>query len=152
LAVVTLDGTVTPLGLTGIFDAVAPSPDGRYFYVAQLHRPYSYLVPAERFPVTLTVHDRTGRPVHQLADLPLAENVPIPTGSVRTGPREVEWRADAPATLSWFEALDGGDAGRAADWRDEWCLLAAPFSGPRFSGRNWRCVRRPSYGAMTSGP
>ena len=133
LALVSLDGNVTPLGLEGIFDDVAPSPDGKYFFIAQLHRPYSYLVPEERFPVTLTVRDRTGKLVHTLADLPLAENVPIPANSVRTGPRRIGWRADAPATLSWFEALDGGDAGKPADWRDEWCLLPAPFTGPKIS-------------------
>jgi dipeptidyl aminopeptidase/acylaminoacyl peptidase len=133
LALVSLDGAVTPLGLEGLFDEASPSPDGRYLLVAQLHRPYSYLVPASRFPVTLTIRDRAGRLRHTVAALPLAENIPIPTNSVRTGPRDVAWRADAPATLSWFEALDGGDAGRAAAWRDEWFTLPAPFNGGKIS-------------------
>ena len=133
LALVSLDGTVTSLGLEGIFAGATPSPDGKYLLIEQLHRPYSYLVPAERFPVAITIRDRAGKLVHSLVDLPLAENVPIPTNSVRTGPRSVGWRADAPATLSWFEALDGGDAGKAAEWRDEWFTLAAPFTGPKAS-------------------
>ncbi len=133
LALVSLDGTVASLGLEGIFEEAAPSPDGKYLLIAQLHRPYSYLVPESRFPVTLSVRDRAGQVVHTLADLPLAENVPIPTNSVRTGPRAVRWRADAPATLSWFEALDGGDAGRAAEWRDEWFMWPAPFTGQKIS-------------------
>ena len=41
-----------------------------------------------------------------LASLPLAEQVPI--RGVPTGPREHEWRATAPATVVWVEALDGG--------------------------------------------
>ncbi len=133
LALVSLDGAVSSLGLEGIFEDAAPSPDGKYLLVEQLHRPYSYLVPESRFPVTLTVRDRAGKLVHTLADLPLAENVPIPANSVRTGPRVVRWRADTPATLSWFEALDGGDAGRPAEWRDEWFMLPAPFTGQKIS-------------------
>jgi dipeptidyl aminopeptidase/acylaminoacyl peptidase len=86
------------------------------------------------------VHDRTGKLVHTVADLPLAENIPIPTGSVRTGPRNVTWRADAPATLSWMQALDGGDAGKEAALRDEWFTHAAPFAGPPVSQQKfaWR--------------
>jgi dipeptidyl aminopeptidase/acylaminoacyl peptidase len=129
LALVNLDGKVTALGLRGIIGNAAPSPDGRYLLVTTWHRPYSYLVPVVRFPTKLTVHDRAGKLIHTVADLPLAENIPIPTGSVRTGPRDVTWRADAPATLSWVQALDGGDAGRDAERRDEWFTHAAPFAG-----------------------
>ncbi len=62
-----------------------------------------------------------------IADLPLEEEIPITFASVGTGPRSLAWRADAPATLSWVEALDGGDAGREAAQRDRMFLLAAPF-------------------------
>jgi dipeptidyl aminopeptidase/acylaminoacyl peptidase len=65
--------------------------------------------------------------VHQVADLPLQEEVPIAFGSVPTGPRAVGWRADAAATVTWSEALDGGDAGRDAEERDRVFMLAAPF-------------------------
>ncbi len=133
LALVSLDGKVAPLGLRGLIANAAPSPDGRYLLVATWSRPYSYLVPVSRFPTKIAVHDRTGKLVHPVADLPLAENIPIPTGSVRTGPRSVSWRADVPATLSWVQALDGGDAGRNAALRDEWFTHAAPFTGPPIS-------------------
>ncbi len=137
LALVSLDPSttsgpaakITSLGLRGLIGNAAASPDGRYLLVTTWNRPYSYLVPVTRFPTKVTVHDRTGKLVHTVADLPLAENIPIPTGSVRTGPRGVTWRADAPATLSWMQALDGGDAGREAALRDEWFTHAAPFAG-----------------------
>jgi len=129
LALVSLDGTVTGLGLRGLIGNAAPSPDGRHLLVTTWQRPYSYLVPVNRFPTRIAVLDLTGREVHRVAELPLAENIPIPTGSVRTGPRSVTWRADAPATLSWVQALDGGDAGREAATRDEWFVHAAPFTG-----------------------
>ncbi len=146
LALVTLDGRVTPLGLRALVGDVAPSPDGQYLLVTTWTRPYSYFVPVDRFPMRATVHDRTGKVVRTVAELPLAENIPISNGSVRTGPRQIAWRADAPATLSWLQALDEGDAGRVAPRRDAWFTQAAPFAsapveqqkfGYRVSGVTW---------------
>jgi len=84
--------------------------------------------------------------VYQLTDLPLAEDVPIAFGSVRTGRREAEWRADAPATLCWAEALDGGDAGAEAEENASQHLPGEQNLGPaapgfrdlRFFGRSLR--------------
>jgi hypothetical protein len=39
--------------------------------------------------------------------------------SVRTGKRNMSWRADKPASLYFVEALDGGDQSKKADYRDE---------------------------------
>jgi dipeptidyl aminopeptidase/acylaminoacyl peptidase len=129
VARVSLDGTVTPIGMPGLVVGLAPSPDGRYLLVQSLHRPFSYLVPAERFPRRIEVWDLDGKGVRTVADLPLEEEIPISFDSVATGPREVSWREDAPATLFWVEALDGGDAGKPAAERDRAVLLAAPFQG-----------------------
>lgn len=146
LARVSIEGTVTPIGEPGQIWRFDPSPDGRFVLVETLHRPFSYLVPAYRFPRRIEVVDLTGRQVFQLGDLPLQEGVPIPFGSVPTGPRDVEWRADAPATLVWAEAQDGGDAGRPAEVRDKVFMLPAPFRGApatlatlglRYGGTNW---------------
>ncbi len=129
LVVLGLDGTVRPLGQPAVTTSVTASPDGRYLLTETLVRPYSYLVPWSRFPTTTRVLSlATGAPVATIAELPLAESVPIAFSSVRTGPRDVEWRADAPATLAWAEALDGGDAARDADLRDRLFLLDAPFT------------------------
>jgi dipeptidyl aminopeptidase/acylaminoacyl peptidase len=129
LARVDLDGKILRLGSPGLRRA-APSPDGKYLLVETVHRPYSYLVPLNRFPVRAEVWDANGAPVKQVADLPLREQVPISFDSVPAGPREIHWRADAPATLAWVEALDGGDAGKKAEMRDRVDLLAAPFADP----------------------
>jgi dipeptidyl aminopeptidase/acylaminoacyl peptidase len=122
-----LDGTVTALGDPGIIDLFSPSPDGRYILVQEVRKPFSYTVPAWRFPLAIEVWDRGGRTVKSVSELPLADDVPVPFGSVRTGVRRVEWRADADATLLLVEALDGGDAGVEAELRDRLSLLAAPF-------------------------
>ncbi len=147
VARVTLAGAVTPLGTPGLVANADPSPDGRFVRVDLVQRPFSYLVPVGRFPVTVDVLDaRTGARVHRLAEVPLRENVPIAAGSVPEGPRSIDWRADAPATLAWVEALDGGDGRRAADVRDRVLMLAAPFTGTpvtlatlplRFGGIQW---------------
>lgn len=120
-------GKVTPLGKPGIFETVAPSPDGRHLLVARVHKPYSYLHPIFRFPEVVEVWDRAAQKVYELADLPLADR--IPTEGVRTGPRAYEWRADEPATLLWVEALDGGNPKEKAPHRDRILTLAAPFQG-----------------------
>ncbi|RMH74068.1 MAG: S9 family peptidase, partial [Actinomyces sp.] len=99
-----LDGTVTPLGAPGLVADATPSPDGRFLLVEMIHEPFSYLVPAYRFPHRIEVWDRDGNRVAELADLPLAEEVPTGFGSVPTGMRNVAWRADAPATVVWTEA------------------------------------------------
>lgn len=126
---VSLDGTVKTLGLRGILSA-DPSPDGQYLLIRSIERPYSFRVPAFRFPLRIALHHADGSLARVIAELPLADAVPIPAGSTRTGPRNVSWRTDAPATLAWFEARDGGDGGRPAEVRDELLLLAAPFAGP----------------------
>ncbi len=140
------DGQVTPLGRPGLVASVSPSPDGRNLLVETLHKPFSYLVPANRFPHRSEVWDLEGHVVRTVADLPLQEEIPITFGSVGTGPRDLSWREDAPATLAWVEALDGGDAGREAKERDRVLTLAAPFQGDptplvtlgfRFEGVNW---------------
>jgi dipeptidyl aminopeptidase/acylaminoacyl peptidase len=141
-----LDGTASPLGAPGIIDLFAPSPDGRFVLVQTVRKPFSYTVPAWRFPLDIAVWDAAGKVVKKVAELPLADDVPVPFGSVRTGIRRVEWRSDADATLLLVEALDGGDAGAEAGLRDRLTLLAAPFEADpqrladidhRYGGVSW---------------
>lgn len=144
---VSLDGKRTRLVEPAVIDEATPSPDGRYLLVQTLHEPWSYHVPASRFPVRIQVIDRTTKKVvYEVADLPLADNIPITFGSVRTGRRTVGWRNDEAATLYWVEALDGGDAGKEASERDAVYTLAAPFEGKpallwksalRYGGVSW---------------
>ena len=145
-AKITLDGRVTLLGSPGLLWRTEPSPDGKYLLVETLHRPFSYLVPAARFPRKVEVWDLDGRVVRTIADLPLQEEIPTAFGSVPAGPRGFSWRDDAPATLVWAEALDGGDAGKEVAERDRLYMLPAPFSGEkkplvtlalRYSGLTW---------------
>ena len=127
LKVVNLDGSARPLGNPGVIESGVPSPDGEYVLVTERHHPYSFLRPYESFPERVSVIAiKTGKSV-QLADKPLEDNVSIVRDAVATGPREYGWRSDAPATLFWVEAGDGGDPRKNAEVRDSLYLRNAPF-------------------------
>jgi dipeptidyl aminopeptidase/acylaminoacyl peptidase len=129
LGIVSLDGTVNLIGEPGLHFSVAPSPNGEYLFVSTVHRPFSYVVTVRDFPTRLAVWDMTGKVVKEIADLPLQDNVSTAFDAVAPGPRGVRWRADAPATLVWVEALDGGDVSKQTAKRDRMVALAAPFTG-----------------------
>src|SRR5207237_5154323 len=69
-----------------------------------------------RFPTDVEVWDLRGTLVERVASEPLAEQVPI--DGVRVGPRDYAWRATAPATLVWTEALDEGDTFKNVPYQD----------------------------------
>ncbi|HEX3744004.1 MAG TPA: prolyl oligopeptidase family serine peptidase [Bryobacteraceae bacterium] len=150
----TVTGKGTPLGKPGIVRSVRPSPDGKFFLVTSVHRPFSYLHPATQFPSDIEVWDRTGKTVHHVASLPLGgvgRGGFDPTGDDNqlppppSGTRNLQWRTSQPATLLWVENIGplpprtargrGARAARGADAtppppRPERMLtLAAPFTG-----------------------
>lgn len=124
-----LDGTTTRILAPDLVDELTVSPDGAWMLVRSIHRPFSYHVPVSRFPKRTVVIARDGGKTVEIADLPLADEVPIARGSTRTGRRTIGWRSDAAATLYLVEALDGGDASAEAEKRDRLSLLSAPFIG-----------------------
>ena len=127
LVQITLTGEQTPI-VNGLFKDFAPSPDGQWLKVISTHRPFSYQVPLSRFPKRTEIINLKGESAYVLADLPLAEEIPINFDSVRDGRRAAGWRADQPATLYWIEALDGGDARIESEYRDSVYTLSAPFT------------------------
>ncbi|NEQ51497.1 MAG: S9 family peptidase [Leptolyngbya sp. SIO3F4] len=146
LAHISLDGEITLLDKPDLIRNVIVSPDGQWLLRSTVHRPFSYQVPLARFPVRYEILNRQGEVIHELADLPLADDIPLAFDSVRQGKRSIGWRTDQPATLYWVEALDGGDASVSADYRDSLYTLAAPFNGTptelwrstlRFRGIAW---------------
>ena len=142
-----LDGSRRKIGEPGVIRGVEPSPDGRYLLAETIHHPYSYSLQEDSFPRRIEVWNlKDASPAHLVVDRPLQDEVPIAFGSVETGPRSVSWRDDAGATLVWTEALDGGDGGAEAEWRDQVFLLEAPFQGKpkpviklsnRYGGVQW---------------
>ncbi|HEY2323700.1 MAG TPA: prolyl oligopeptidase family serine peptidase, partial [Thermoanaerobaculia bacterium] len=124
-----LDGTVKGIVLYGPVANATPSPDGKWVLVETLHRPYSYNVPYYRFPTAIDVYNIEDQHRYRtIADLPLAEDVPIDFDAVAQGPRDVEWRDDKPATLFWAEAQDKGNPRIEAAVRDKLFTLDAPWN------------------------
>jgi hypothetical protein len=95
-------------------------------------------------PQDVEIWNRQGQLVRKIADLPLAENVPI--NGVPTGPRSYRWQPVDSASLVWVEALDQGDLRNKVPQRDRILALKAPFSGEptevarleyRYTGISW---------------
>jgi dipeptidyl aminopeptidase/acylaminoacyl peptidase len=132
LQLIRLDAAAKPLGKAGVFEDATPSPDAAYVLLLERHHPYSYLLPFERFPERVSVLSVKTGAAKQLADTPLEDNVPNIRDAVPAGPRDYEWRSDAPASIFWAEAGDGGDPRKDATVRDSLFLLDAPFeAAPR---------------------
>ena len=118
-------GTVEPLGEPGMYADVSASPNGKFLLVERLTPPWSHRHAWWRFGHDVEVWKADGTLLRTVASLPLADAVPI--HGVAEGPRMVGWRATAPATLVWTEALDGGDWSNEVDHRDRLLTLKAPF-------------------------
>jgi dipeptidyl aminopeptidase/acylaminoacyl peptidase len=130
--VVSLDGSSKPLGTPGAVVDASPSPDGNWVLVSEVHHPYSYLLPFEYFPLKVSVLNVKDGSSKQLVDRPLQDTIPNVHDAVSGAPRDHEWRSDAPATISWVEAGDGGDPRKDVATRDTIFFLDAPFdSAPR---------------------
>lgn len=135
-------GRITPLGRPAVYGDVQPSPDGRWLLVERYHRPYSYQRAYYRFSCETELWSADGEHIETLASRPLAESVPI-DGEV-PGPRDHAWRATAPSTLVWAEALDGGDPEAKVPERDR--VMQRPVGGEaaelcrtehRLAGLDW---------------
>lgn len=125
---ITIYGNATLFKSAAIYAGESFSPDGNYLMLTTIQKPYSYIVPLSRFPQKSIVYDLNGTEIKQVNEVPLTEIMPKGFSSVRTGKRNMGWRADKPATLFFVEALDGGDQAKQVDFRDEVFLWEAPFS------------------------
>jgi len=147
---------ITPLGKPANYESLSAAPDGLHILVTAIHKPYSYVTTYDRFPQEVQVWD-TSQPnqvvVQTIASLPLADRVPI--RGVPKGPRDFSWRPTDPATLTWAEALDGGDWNVTVPARDKIMLQKAPFTSPaveiarteqRYEGFVWS--ERPSVALL----
>jgi dipeptidyl aminopeptidase/acylaminoacyl peptidase len=119
-------GDTQKFGKQGIYMGPDPAPDGKHVLIHRIKKPYSYCVPYYYFTHSLEIWDMNGELVHLVADIPLADDVPM--RGVPRGPRSMEWRALHPATLIWIEALDEGDPDKDVPHRDKVMTLSFPFN------------------------
>jgi dipeptidyl aminopeptidase/acylaminoacyl peptidase len=122
-------GSARKLGKPGLFASLESSPDGKYVFTEELHRPFSYTQPYERFPQRREVFNVATGEDKVFDDAPLIDNLPIDRDAVEPGPREFGWRDDQAATIYWVQAADGGDPKSDAAVRDRIYTEDAPFTG-----------------------
>lgn len=140
-----IDGKDVAVGKPALYFGASPSPDGKLLLVNQIHKPFSYRITLGNFPLRTDVWSVDGKLVANIADLRLAEDIPVDFDAVRTGRRGIHWRSDAPATVCWVEAQDGGDVKKPAQIRDVVDCTVAPFTKPvrlaslalRYRGISW---------------
>ena len=122
------------------------SPDGNYLMITTILKPFSYIVPLNRFPAKTMVYDLGGNLVKLVNDVPLNEVMPKGFMAVRKGKRNMNWRNDKPASLYFVEALDEGDPANKVEFRDAVYQWDAPFASnqsllakttDRFAGIIW---------------
>lgn len=122
------------------------SPDGNYILLTTIEKPFSYLVPLNRFPMKTHAYDSNGNAIALVNDIPLNEIMPKGFMAVRKGKRSMSWRADKPASLFFVEALDEGDPANVVEKRDALYSWDAPFNNSpelltkttqRFAGIVW---------------
>ena len=143
---ITISGNATLFKSADIYAGESFSPDGNYLMLTTIQKPFSYIVPLNRFPQKTIVYDASGKEVKLVNEVPLTEIMPKGFSSVRKGKRSMSWRADKPASLSYVVALDEGDQAVKVEYRDEVFSWDAPFNGAatsilktqqRFAGIMW---------------
>lgn len=113
-----LDGKQSRFLPEKIYTEVTYSPDGQKILVSTLEKPYSYIVPYNRFPEETNIYTADAKLFLEFDRKPLIEELPKGFDAVQTGKRSISWRADHDATLVWCEAQDGGDPNKEMEYRD----------------------------------
>ena len=123
-----LEGEAEKIGVPGVISSSSASPDGAYVLVETIHKPYSYTERYYRFPRKVDVYTATGSYLKTLVDVPLLDEIPPLKDAASPVARGHDWQANAPATLYWVEAQDGGNPDQKATIRDKIYTLKAPFT------------------------
>lgn len=143
---VSISGKASRFMKAAMYSEESISPDGKYVMVSTIEKPFSYIVPLNRFPEKTVVYDIDGKEIKVVNETPLNEIMPKGFSSTRKGKRNLSWRSDKASTLFYVEALDEGDQSKTVDYRDELFSWEVPFtSNPisimkmnqRFSGMQW---------------
>lgn len=142
-------GTAKKIGAPAMITAVDPSPDGAYFRVTTMQKPFSYLVQYQNFGTLEQIWDATGKPVAELAKRALRNGdnaLGDDTGAAPadTSKRSFGWlpngkglyylqlesapRGAAPADSAGADEPGAGRGGRGPARRDHLYVWEAPFT------------------------
>lgn len=110
------------------YDGIALSPDGTLLIISEILKPYSFIVPYDRFAYLTYVCDLEGIVITTIAESPVLEKLPQGFMATQKGRRSIRWRSDLPKSLIWVEALDEGDPKIEVPFRDEIFQQNYPFT------------------------
>ncbi len=145
---ISLDGKAQMIGEPCICTSISASPDGKYFLMESIKRPYSYVVPFRNFPTTVALlNSNDGKLVKNIVENPLLDNLSWSQDGTTPFPRNFSWRADANASVVWVEAQDGGDPKKEVAVRDKVFLASAPT----FDNKTEIYAAKLRFGGMTWG-
>jgi len=93
------NGTVKKIGAPGMISAVDKSPDGKYFHVTLMQKPFSYIVQYNSFGTSNQIWDADGKTLTVVATRPLREVAspdddffgPVGAGASDSLPRNIAW-------------------------------------------------------------
>lgn len=128
MVLIDVDGVEASFLSTDLYVGADVSPDGNYVLITTLQKPFSYIVPMSRFPMTQVVYDLKGNAVKTVNEIELAEVMPKGFMATRMGKRSMSWRNDLPASLYFVQALDEGNPAKEVAHRDELFVWNAPFN------------------------
>jgi len=121
------NGTVKKIGAPGMISAVDESPDGKYFHVTLMQKPFSYIVQYNSFGTSDQIWDTDGKTLTVVATRPLREVAspdddffgPVGAGANDSLPRNIAWMPNGQGIyfLQQDPAPPRG-AGAAADTTD----------------------------------
>ena len=143
---VNLNGSKTLFKAADMYAGENFSPDGNYLMISTIQKPFSYIVPLNRFPSKTVVYDKEGKEIKVVNEVALNEIMPKGFMATRTGKRNMGWRNDQAATLYFVQALDEGNPENQVEYRDEVLEWKAPFNEnpslliktkQRFAGIMW---------------
>lgn len=137
---ITIEGAITPFLPEAMYTGFDYSPDGNYLLVNNIEKPFSYIVPMNRFPSAYNIYDNNAQFVKLIHKNPLLEIIPKGFSATIKGKRAIQWRDDKAATLFFVEALDEGDPAKEAPFRDALYRWEAPFNNEPnlFFKTKWR--------------
>lgn len=141
LAVVSVQGGARRFGPALTLFKLHTSPDGNYVLTTQLKRPYSSILPIERFGQVLDVWDVDGRKIKTIATIAMHEQATVNNASTSANnKRQFAWRNDQPATLFWIESKTGSEPDARSRVHDIIMQQGAPFGGSpqKLMELNWR--------------
>ena len=117
------------IGGPSIYRHFSVSPNKQYLLLQTIDKPFSYTVPVNGFPHTVTVTDLEGKAIKTIAVNPSSEGVPIGFDDAPDFPRGFAWRNDEPATVTYIKALDGGHGKSESEWRDALLAVRIDLTG-----------------------